>query len=286
MSAVTLSNGTVITDQMSPQDRHNAVAASLNLPTVAKVDGRTGPPLHVHADHTGGGVANVDAAAAKAAPSPKQLARQNSIDAEMHAAFGVKPQGNPSAVRQAELDREQQAAGIQTRPDGRRIAVGEVDQEAIDLVTAHYRNIAGGMRDRPETAARFKAAYENDVRQILDGKQLTGAQIAALKKGAGGGNIETFVPRDKGTPAAASQFTPAQWAEGHKSVVNEHGMMPVARINPKGLSGYTLPKVIADQHYGPEIFGLLEDARAEGLSQKQVDGMIRAEMKRTGWVKN
>lgn len=192
-------NGVVATSAMTSHQIFNMhLQAQGGVPVDFKAGARSGPPLHVHADHTGGGLVDVQAATAKAPPTPQQLEAANKP---------MPPQGNPSATRQAEFDAEMQAAGIQTRPDGRRIAVGE------------------------------------------------------------------------------SQHTPQAWAEGHKSVVNEHGMIPIDRINKAGLSGYVLPKVIADQHYSPEIFALLADARAEGLTQKMVDGMIRAEMKRAGWVK-
>lgn len=269
-------NGVVATSVMSSREIFNMhLKAQGEAPIDFNAGGRIGPPLHVHSTNIGNGVVDVQAAVAKAPPSPTALERQNAMP----------PQGNPSAARQAELDAELQAKGIQTRPDGRRIANGEIDREGLELLTANFRVIAEGLRDNPQAVAGFKAAYEKDFKDILEGKQLTGAQIAALRKGANGGKAETVIPKTKeATPV--SQHTPEAWAEGHKSVVNEHGMIPFDRINKAGLSGYVLPKVIADQHYSPEIFALLADARAEGLTQKMVDGMIKAEMKRAGWVKS
>jgi hypothetical protein len=232
-----------------------------------------------HTDGTAMKLAQVDGApggiAGKAPPpTPKALEAAN------------KPQGTPSASRQAEFDAEMQAKGLQRRPDGSTHADGEVDHDSIAKLTESYK-YWHARRDTQAERQELRERYERDLRRIHNGRPLSElelnistGEVVAIMKGS-----KEVKPRETAPAAPVSRFTPAQWVEGHKSVVNQHGMMPLDRINKAGLSGYTLPKYLPDQHYSPEIFALLQDARGEGLTQKMVDGMIKAEMVRTGWLK-
>lgn len=284
MSGVTLADGTVLTAEMSPLERFNAVAKSMNAPTVARPAAPTFGPQGMtpetarqmargeaeRAARSGNATAPEGTIAGKAPPpSPQTLERSNAMP----------PQGNPSANRQAEFDAEMQAKGLQLRPDGSKHADGEGHgPEVFEKLTARYRQLHKDLiedqepgKRKTQKEAELRASFERDLKRAGDGRPLS--------------EFELKIDMPKSKPAKVSQFTPAQWAEGHKSVVNEHGMMPLARINKDALSGYTLPRVIEDQHYSPEIFSILADAREQGLTQKQVDGMIRAEMKRAGWIK-
>jgi hypothetical protein len=212
------------------------------------------------------------AAAAAKAPPPVEPAKPI-----------APPQGNPSAARQADLDRELQAAGIQTGPDGRRIAAGQVDQEAIDLLTANYRTLAIANKDRPEVAARFKAAYENDLKSLLDGRQLSGAQIAEMRKRAGGGNVESFMPKSKEptTPAPAPTAAKAGW----QSHVEEGQWVGLEHLTTADTAGYTIPRFVKDQRVHVSTFELLKQAKAAGISQEQVNAVMTQQAKNAGWVK-
>lgn len=87
-------------------------------------------------------------------------------------------------------------------------------------------------------------------------------------------------------PAApVSEYTPEQWADGHQSVTDAEGWIPVERINPDALSGYTLPRLVPDQVYAVGIFATLRDARAAGVTQEQLTAFITNQMRADGWLK-
>jgi len=260
---------------MSPLERHNAVAKAMGLPTASRPAGITfGPEGHPHTvvpDAEAGTIGNNPAP-----PSPAALEAAN------------KPQAAPSASRQAELDADLQARGLQKRPDGRVIADGEIDREAIDALTTTYRALVGPLVGKTDaaslaTAARFKAAYEKDVKSILEGKQLTAKQIATLKGSLG--KVDSFVPKTKETAPVQNTATVEQWEAAHKTVANEHGMVRVESFNVSALSGYTLPKLADGWGYPVSTIRQLADARQSGVTQKQLNDFIRAQAVRDGWVK-
>ncbi len=217
--------------------------------------------------------AQAGATGAKAAPSSKPIE-------------AAKP--NANAV--ANFDAEMRAAGKQLpleRPD---LAGGGIDQEGIDALTEQYRALAGPLQGKSDaasmaTAARFKTAYEADVRRILDGQQLTAKQIATLKGNLG--RADTLVPKTKeAAPAAAPKSAPTveQWETAHKAVANAEGIARVESFNTEALSGYTLPKYADDWGYPIEIIGQLAAARAAGVTQQQINQFIRTQAVADGWI--
>lgn len=224
-----------------------------------------GPPLHVHADPLGG-VMHAEAPAAPVAPAK------------------APPTAGEQAAKVAEFDAQMRAEGKQLPAARSTLAVGEFDQAGFEALTEHYKVLALGAKNTPEVAARFKATYEKDVAALYDGRQLSAAELAKIKTSQG--KVDSFLPKAT-APAAppASQHTPEAWAEGHKSVTNEHGMIPVERLNPAALSGYTLPRLIEGQHYDANVFADLASARAAGFTQAQVTAYIKAQMTKDGWLR-
>lgn len=257
--------GVTVDTSMTPEQRFQAILKANVAPSQFHTDGTVA--RFAQGD---GRPAEAGTIAGKAAPpAPKTLERSNALP----------PQGNPSPARQAELDAELQAAGIQTRPDGRRIGNSAIDQEAIDLLTASYRTIATGVKDNPAAAARFKAAYEKDLAALLDGKQLTGAQIAELRKRAGGGNVESFVPKATDPPVPTPTSTP-----GWQSHIEDGEWIGLENLTTADTSGYTIPKWVDRQRVHISVIEQLKDAKATGITQAQVNAVLGAHARRNGWT--
>jgi hypothetical protein len=259
-------NGVTLTAGMTAEHRFAAIAKA-NVST------------QFHTDSTAALFAQKDgpvpgSIAGKAPPPPP---------AALERSNAMPPQGNPSPARQVDLDREQQDAGIQTRPDGRRIAVGQRDDEAIDLLTANYRILALANRDNPAAAARFKAAYENDLKSLLDGKQLSGAQIQELRKRAGRGDIESFVPKSKEPAAPALQAPPA--VPGWQSHIEDGQWVGLEHLTLDDTHGFTIPRFVDNQRVHTSTFELLKQAKAAGISQAQVNAVLTQQARNNGWVR-
>jgi hypothetical protein len=292
-------NGVVATSAMTSQQIFNAhLAAQGGTPVDFKAGARSGPPLHVHADSTGG-LADAQATAAKAPPTPKQLERQNAMP----------PQGTPAATRQAEFDADMQAKGLQRRPDGSTHAEGEVDHDSVAKLTESYKYWYG-RQGTEEKRQELRASYERDLKRIHNGRPLTELELTistgeVVAKMRGGKEVkarETPAPAPTDTVAAllaeyaklpAGSKTPAVARDYDvaimKNVANAHGRAHVSRFNANSLSGYKLPDFLGKehggQHYPAEIIYDLARARAAGLTQAQVDAFVRDDMVAGGWVK-
>lgn len=64
---------------------------------------------------------------------------------------------------------------------------------------------------------------------------------------------------------------------------NEHGMAPVEAFHPDMLHGYQLPRLLADQHYDPDIIPQLARAKAAGITQAQLEQYVREDMRSRGY---
>lgn len=163
---------------------------------------------------------------------------------------------------------------------------------------ADLRALYAGQRSPGNLAAALdKAIRDNRVQTALTkalAENKSPAELKAILDGALTGTAPKVVAPPQGTPEerardasgrfVASQYTPEQWAEGHKSVTNEHGNIPLERINPEALSGYKLHALIPNQHYSVATFAALATARKAGISQEQVDAYFREQMKADGWL--
>ena len=278
MAHVTTATGVIVTDQMTPEQRFNAIAKSLNV-TLTPVNARAGfgPPLHVHA-HSGGGVVEADAPpntiGGKAPPpSPKQLEAAN----KPLRVRGPRAQGAPSPARTAEFHEEMRDKGLMARTDGRFLAADEFDREAFELLTERYKILAAGAAKAPEVAARFKAAYEKDVKALYEGLQLSGRQITELRKGLG--KADSFLPKSKEQPAAPAQ-TP-----GWQSHVEDGEWVGLEHLTTADTSGYTIPQFVSDQRVHVSVLEQLKDAKAAGITQAQVNAVLTQHARRNGWTK-
>ena len=227
--------------------------------------------------HTDGTVArmNYGDAASKAPPSPAALEAAN------------KPIATPPATTpDKRTPQEQFEADIRARGlthEAPPLTAEQQTEADIALVTEQYKTLMQAQDGMgPDQRLRFKAAFEKDIARILNGQLLTPGQRAQMGKT---GNIETFVPKDRSKPGEskptetpASTYTPEQWAEGHKSALNADGHLPVNRLNPAAMSGYTLPAEAQDQVVTLEVFSMLAKARQAGFTQAQVDAFVRADI--------
>lgn len=235
---------------------------------------KAGTQTQFHTDSTVARLGMQSSAAANPAPTPKQLERSNAMP----------PQGAPSAARQAQLDAELQAAGIQKRPDGSTHKDGEGDPESIAKLTESYRFHA--INANSESARdELRASYERDLQRISNGRPLSELEIGiatgeVVRKMQGSKEVKA-----RETAPPVSEHPPQAWAEAHVTVADRDGYIPMERINKNGLSGYTLPKLIDGQTYHVSVFKELAAARDAGMTQKQVDAYIRAGMVRDGWIK-
>jgi hypothetical protein len=238
---------------MTPLERHNAMAKSMGAPIVERPSVNLFPVTGM----TNGTAAELARRDAKA-PPPSQ------------AALKAPPAPGDDPGKLAAFDAEMRAKGLQRAPDGtfQPSAMVEVDQAALEALDKAYRAMT------PKQREANRAVYRNDLRTIYEGRR-------------NGETLAQFQARRDGTDATplAQSHTPQQWQEGHKSVTTFDGFIPLERINVAGLSGYTLPKLIEGQQYRADVFSMLADARAAGLTQAQVDAYIRHQMKREGHVK-
>jgi hypothetical protein len=238
-ATVTLADGTVLTSDMSPMERHNAVAKSMGAPTVARPAGPVfGPEGHPPVYEP---------------PQSDAKARQAALPA------GVKPDAGPQPS----------------------VSADQVVQNALDRLNALYRAMPAAERDK------WHMSYINDLETLMRGRRgdETLQDFNARMAGTAPVVKPSGTPAERAAEAATQEFTPQQWAEGHKNVMDKDGWIPIDRLNPAGLSGYTLPKLVENQVYSAAVFAELATARAAGLSQKVVTDFITAQMRRDGWIK-
>jgi hypothetical protein len=112
------------------------------------------------------------------------------------------------------------------------------------------------------TAARFKAAYENDVKSLLEGKQLTAKQIATLKGTLG--KVDSFVPKTREAAPTASAV-PA-YSDSWKQHVEDGEWLGLENLTTAHTSGYTLERFVNSQRVHVSVIDQLRDARAAGIA--------------------
>src|SRR5258706_8749521 len=260
-ASVTLPTGAVITSDMTPQERFNIVAKAHGAPTVETPKA----PPQVHTPETVGRLAAGERQhAAETAHEAGELAR---LMAPKVAPVAKAPKvGTPEYVTayRAALD----DAFRQTPAEQRTPAWYEQwNQEKADALNGRK---AGEARDKYLARIAGKEEAEEPPTKIVPAK------------------LEVVPPQ--GTPEEraaeeATPFTPQQWQEGHASVTDADGIIPIERVNSAGLSGYTLPKLIENQVVDSTVFAALADARKAGISQEQVNKWFESQMRRDGWIK-
>lgn len=277
MAQVTTAAGITVTDQMTPEARFSAIAESMGV-QLGTVDPRAGmgPPLHVHADSVTGGLMDANP------PPPAPVVM--TVPASKPSEPLTPAQSAAAALKVEAFDAEMRAAGKQTGGTAPTAEPGAVDEAAIAELRSRYTELMKNLEPLPQSQARdsnvtkIRAQFQAELVEFFNGRQRSESrkQFAARQAGQ---SAPSQAP-------AASQHSPQAWTEAHVSVASADGMIPIGRINKDACSHYELPALIPDQHYHVSVFGMLANARAQNLSQKQVDGFIKEDMRANGWLKS
>jgi hypothetical protein len=209
-------------------------------------------------------------------------------DAEAGTIGNKAPPPSPKQVEAANkpkvatFDAEMRAAGKQLPLDRPTLTPGQVDQEGIEALSEHYRALVAPLYGKTDaasvaTAERFKRAYENDVRRVLDGQPLTAQQVAKLKTSLG--KVDTFVSKTKETAPAPTA------APGWQSHIVDREWVPLDKLTLEDTHGFTVPRYVANQRLHVSTFDLLKKAKAAGISQAQANAVFQQEAVNMGWVK-
>jgi hypothetical protein len=252
-ASVTVAPGVVVDTSMSPEQRFQAILKANVQPHQLGIG---------HTDHN---VAGMSAAVANPPPSPKALEAANKPGA-------VAPQGNPSPARLADFEAEMQAKGLMVRPDGSTHVDGAADPAIIEKLTARYRSlhkdlIAG--RNNPGKAAELRAAYERDLKRAVEGRPVSEFELP----------LE--LPKPKAAPAPATPPTKPGW----QSHIEDREWVGLEHLTLNDTHGFTIPRWVDGQRVHVSTFGLLRDAKAAGVTQAQVNAVLRQHAVRAGWVK-
>jgi hypothetical protein len=264
---------------MTPRERFQALARSMETGTYAPQHNGAGPPLEYQTHGTQTRIAQGEKRAAPntvgnkpAPPSPKELERQQFFE-------NKPPQGEPSAARQAELDAELQAKGLLKRPDGTTHADGQPDLEAAERLTARYRKLCEALlpNDMPPQRREAKhqelrEVYERDMVRILNGRPLTELELSI------------DMPKPK-APAAPAPTAPVA-RNGWQSHIEDGQWVGLENITTADTHGYTIPRYVKEQRLHVSTFELFKQAKAAGISQAQVNAVMHQQAVNMGWVKN
>jgi hypothetical protein len=262
--------GVVIDTSMTPEQRFAAIAKSMATGEFTLRHNGAGPPLEyqTHGTQTRIAQGEKQAASGKAAPpAPKPEAASK-----------------PSTDAVAAFDAEQRAAGKQLPLDRPDLAGGGIDQAALDALTVQYRALIAPLYGKPDAAVaatieRFKRAYENDVKSILDGRKLTAAQIAKLNGTPG--NVDSFLPKAPSAPAPTAPVARNGW----QSHIEDGQWVGLENITTADTHGYTIPRYVKEQRLHVSAFDQLRVAKAAGITQAQVNAVLHQEAISKGWVK-
>jgi hypothetical protein len=191
----------------------------------------------------------------------------------------------PNANQLAEFDAEMRASGKQLPLDRPDLAGGGIDQAGLDALTAQYRALIAPLYGKPDAAVaatmeRFKRAYENDVKSILEGRKLTAAQIAKLNGTPG--NVDSFLPK---APSAPAPTAPPVVRNGWQSYIEDGQWVGLEHITTADTHGYTIPRYVKEQRLHVSAFDQLRVAKAAGITQAQVNAVLHQEAISKGWVK-
>lgn len=315
------SNGVTVTSRMTPTERFQAHLTAQGAQLPARPERVvTGPPSNYQTPETlrrlaqGEATANVDhkAVATMQAAFSTLDARQRethrgAFEADLSAIYaGKKSPGNFTAA----LDRAQREQRVQ---DALNAALREnkSPEELKQVIDSALTSTGAAKNEKHVTGdaaievfTKHIAALSIEQQSAMDKAEFQKFYVQIRNEGyavrtLSNGSLQVYDPRGSselaGRPRTADgKFAPAHtpsphspqvWAEAHVSVADKAGFIPLNRINTNGLSGYTLPKLIEGQTYHVGVFQELANARAAGVSQKQVDDFVRAGMVRDGWIK-
>jgi hypothetical protein len=261
-ASVTLANGTIITSDQTPLERHNAVAKSIGEAPVTP-QSRNLFPVTGMTDGTAAELSRRDAwAAAKAAPP----------------SAPAKPAEPTPAEKIAALDSELQAAAIQKTPptprapDGKFIAkatVADVDAGFIDALNRAYRALSPADREAKHSQYMAELAEGYEGRRLGEGR----GDFLARTAGNPGSDkpVTAEIVKPAAAPAASDEAATNAALDKATKASNKYGWAPASAITGPLLHGYTLPP---GEYHVAELVSGLRDCRAGDLTQQQVNQIL------------
>lgn len=315
VATVTLSNGAMLTNQMTPLERHNAVAASLGAPTVTpprvSLAGPQGHPHVVASDEQTAMAMRAEPGTigGKAAPpTPAQLEAANKP--------GARPKADPlgpaldkymQAQKIAKFDQEMRDKGLQTAPTRGTPAAGEVDQAGVDALNAGYKSKMAPYLQLSPSAAKdrameeIRAQYNEELREFMvHGRRLSETRAAfKARQGTGTPAAKAGAWSTPG-PDGSRIVTPAG-KKMQKDLLDEFDALPANERTNAMCINYmaAVYKTIGDERglvhsmhldakylsgyalpkgmYSPEVLVDLARAKAAGFTQAQVNAVIASE---------
>lgn len=274
MSGVTLADGSTITAEMSPLERHNAVAKSLNLPTVARPAAPTFGPQGMTPE-TANQMARGEAerAARAAAPPPDPIA-------------GKAPPPSPQTLERGNATPGQTSPAVMS-PD--------VDQAYVAKLQARYQTLAAdGMKlptdtqEQRNSRERFlttlREQFDRELQEAYAGRRMgeKRADFEARRASGGAPPGVAAVGRDPATGAITFQDadgkvtnSPAGMGEAldkAAKAAGKDGFAPASAITGPLLHGYEIPQ--NREYHVAELVSGLRLARIGNLSQAQVSAIL------------
>ena len=80
----------------------------------------------------------------------------------------------------------------------------------------------------------------------------------------------------------------AGWERAHMAIMNANGWLNRKSFNPKALSGYVLPDIIADSeggtYYTPDVIATLAAARVAEITQAQLETFLKCQALLDGYT--
>lgn len=283
--AVTVAPGVTVTADMSPTERYNAIAKSVGAPLYE----RPISPPQFHTDATMQRFAQGEAElAARNAPKPSGHTstpatgpREDGTVSAPHAGMvAPTPEELAHANSLEGFDAEMRAKGIQKplEPDTGQFQVDErtgirVDVFALERAHELFRSMT------PEERQAERADYEATLGEIYAGR----LGLADMEDGPTA--TQPRDPQGRYAPASTPTYTVQQMEEAHAGRAGADGFIPLAAIGKWATSGYELPRLVPDQTYHSAIFADLAWARANGITQKQVEAFIADGMRKQGLIR-
>lgn len=208
--------------------------------------------------------------------SPRRVEAEREAKADYEKALVNLFEGKPAEMSPGvRLERPGSAVRFEETPS---IPADQVDQKLLDRLNEVWRNMS------PEEREAKRPTYERDLASIYAGRRNGEGmkEFEARKNGTPVPKKYPIVP----TPENPGEWTPSQWEAHHASHTDTEGQIPLERVNPAALSGYTLPRFIEGQTVTRDIFSMLAHARAAGITQDQLNAAFKSQMIADGWIKS
>jgi hypothetical protein len=183
------------------------------------------------------------------------------------------------------------AAGkVPAEQTGTPAPTGEADPAVLAHLTKHMRETLPKFGADTKGAAAYKAEWEQMYATALDGRKLTETVAQFRERQKGGAPTAPIVPPagttkpDLPNPNIPAVDDVAATVHAYEAVIDSAGFAPLASFPKEHLSGYTLPKYLANQGYHVQtVIDGLKRARDLNLTQFQVNQHIKDVMVAAGF---